>query len=181
MEEKWLEYAKKLQSIAQSGLTYSKDKYDIERFEQIRGISIDIINNYTDINYEKIRDLFANETGYQTPKIDVRAAVFNEDKILMVREKNDGKWSLPGGWADIDTSLKEAIIKEVKEEAGLAVVPKRVISILDYRKHHTQSLPYGIYKVFVECNLIDGDFNENIETSESDYFTFEDLPQFVSK
>jgi ADP-ribose pyrophosphatase YjhB (NUDIX family) len=177
MENKWLEYAKKLQSIAQSGLTYSNDKYDIERFEQIREISVDILNNYTEINHEKLRDLFANETGYQTPKIDVRAAVFKEDKILMVRETNDGKWSLPGGWADIDTSLKEAIIKEVLEEAGLAVVPKRIISILDYRKHHIHPLPYGIYKFFIECELINGQFSENIETSESAYFNFDELPQ----
>jgi ADP-ribose pyrophosphatase YjhB (NUDIX family) len=176
VESKWLEYAKKLQSIAQAGLTYSKDKFDIERFEQIRDISIEILHDYTDIEHEKIRNLFANETGYQTPKIDVRGAIFNDEKILLVKEKNDGRWSLPGGWADIDTSLSEAIIKEAKEEAGLVVLPKRVISIFDYRKHHTIPLPYGVYKIYVECEVIEGDFMTNIETSESKFFNLESLP-----
>nr|WP_307323156.1 NUDIX hydrolase [Evansella vedderi] len=176
LEPKWLEYAKKLQSIAQAGLAYSKDKFDKERFEQIRDLSIDIIHNYTDIEHEKIRDLFANETGYQTPKIDVRAAIFEGETILLVKEQNDGRWSLPGGWADMDTSLADAIIKESKEEAGLDVLPKRVISIFDYKKHHSKPLPYGILKIFVECEPIKGDFIKNIETSEAKFFELEALP-----
>uniref|UniRef100_UPI0004697864 NUDIX hydrolase n=1 Tax=Caldalkalibacillus mannanilyticus TaxID=1418 RepID=UPI0004697864 len=100
MEEKWLAYAKKLQSIAQAGLTYSKDKYDIERFEQIREISMDIYTHYTTLQFEQIEELFTSEMGYQTPKVDVRAVVFKDEKILMVRETDNGQWSLPGGWAD---------------------------------------------------------------------------------
>ena len=114
-QKKWLEIAKKLQSISQAGLEYSKDKYDIERFQEIREISMDIMENHTDMEREIIRNLFAGETGYQTPKIDVRAAIFNEGKILLVREKLDGKWSLPGGWADIDLSIKENLMKEAME------------------------------------------------------------------
>ena len=121
METKWLNWAKKLQAIAQTGLEYSKDKFDIERFEQIRALSIEIMNEYTDIDHSKIRTLFANESGYQTPKIDIRAAVFKEDKILMVREQLDDKWSLPGGWADIDLSIYENVVKESMEEAGAKV------------------------------------------------------------
>ncbi|TCP20790.1 ADP-ribose pyrophosphatase YjhB (NUDIX family) [Scopulibacillus darangshiensis] len=176
MELKWLEYAKKLQSIAQAGITYSKNKYELERFEQIRDISIQILQNYTDIEHAKIRNLFANETGYQTPKIDVRGAIYKDNKILLVKEKNDGRWALPGGWADIDTSLSEAIIKEAKEEAGLVVLPKRIISIFDYKKHAAKPLPYGVYKIFVECELIKGSFKNNIETSESGFFEPESLP-----
>ncbi|MBZ2174460.1 NUDIX hydrolase N-terminal domain-containing protein [Schnuerera sp. xch1] len=104
-EPSWLIYAKKLQAIAQAGLTYSKDKYDIERFEEIRNISVDILNNYTNIEHGKIKELFANENGYPTPKVDVRAAIFKDKKILLVKEKIDGFWSLPGGWADVDLSL----------------------------------------------------------------------------
>ena len=115
---KWLEYAKKLQAISQAGIEYSKDKYDIERFEAIRNISIDIMSHYTDIDHTKMKELFATETGYQTPKIDIRAAAFKDNYILLVKEKLDGKWSLPGGWADIDYSLKENIIRECMEEAG---------------------------------------------------------------
>ena len=132
-EPKWLEYAKILQSIAQSGLEYSKDRYDIERFEKIRNISIDILSHYTEMEHDKIKDLFASETGYQTPKIDVRAAVFRDDSILLVKEKLDGLWSLPGGWR-MSTSLRENIIEECMEEAGARVKPKRIIAILIKRR-----------------------------------------------
>lgn len=175
-EPKWLEYAKKLQAIAQSGIEYSKDPYDIERFEAIRNISIDIVNNYTDLKHEKVRDLFASETGYQTPKIDVRAAVFNKGKILLVKEKLDGKWSLPGGWADVDYSLKENIVKECMEEAGAKIVPKKLIAILDRKKNYVAPAPYSIYKIFIECDYINCCFEENIETSNSGFFTVDDLP-----
>lgn len=176
-EPKWLQYAKKLQALAQAGLEYSDDKYDLERFEEIRSISVEIMNNYTDIEKEKIEKLFAGEKGYQTPKIDVRAAVFKNNKILLVREKIDGLWTLPGGWADIDLSLKENLIKEVKEEAGADVEAGRVIAILDRKRHNTPPNPYGIYKIFVECKLISMDFKENLETSEASFFGEKNLPQ----
>jgi ADP-ribose pyrophosphatase YjhB (NUDIX family) len=175
-EPKWLEYAKKLQAIAQAGIEYSKDKYDIERFEAIRNISIDIINTYTDLEHEKIRDLFASETGYQTPKIDVRAAVFNNNKILLVKEKIDEKWSLPGGWADVEYSLKENIIRECLEEAGAEIVPKKLIAILDRKKNYVLPAPYSIYKIFIECDYVDCCFEENIETSKVKFFNMESLP-----
>ena len=117
--EKWLEWAIELQSLAQAGLTYGKDIYDKERYERIRAISAEIISNYTDIAIEKVKDLFCNETGYQTPKLDTRAAIFEDGKILLVRE-NNGKWSLPGGWVDVNVSVKENTIKEVKEESAQA-------------------------------------------------------------
>ncbi|MBU5438715.1 NUDIX hydrolase [Tissierella sp. MSJ-40] len=176
IEPKWLEWAKKLQAIAQAGLTYSKNEYDLERFEEIRDISIEILNNYTGVENEKIRQLFANEEGYPTPKIDVRAAIFNNEEILLVKEKLDGLWSLPGGWADIDISLRENLIKEAEEEAGVKIEPKRVIAILDRKKHNIPPMPYGIYKIFVECDLVGGKFQENIETSEAKFFSIENLP-----
>ena len=176
MEPKWLEYAKKLQSIAQAGLTYSENKYDRERFEEIRDISIDIIHTYTEIEHEKIRSLFANENGYQTPKIDVRAAIFKDGKILMVKEQIDGLWALPGGWADVDCSLMENVVKESREEAGVDVDPKRVIGIFDRRKKYVCPMPYGIYKIFVECDYVDGEFQQNIETSDAKFFNLDNLP-----
>jgi ADP-ribose pyrophosphatase YjhB (NUDIX family) len=177
MEPKWLVYAKKLQSIAQAGLTYSKDPYDIDRFEQIRDLSFEIVSEHTNINKTIVHNFFANDTGYQTPKMDVRAVIFKEDRILMVREKLDNCWSLPGGWVDVDMSLSEAVKKEVLEEAGLNVEARRVLAILDYRKHHSHPMPYGIYKIFVECEAKVGRFIENIETSESDYFGLDHLPR----
>lgn len=177
METKWLNWAKKLQAIAQTGLEYSKDKFDIERFEQIRALSIEIMNEYTDIDHSKIRTLFANESGYQTPKIDIRAAIFKDDKILMVREQLDDKWSLPGGWADIDLSIYENIVKESMEEAGAIVIPKRIIAALDRNKHFDDVFPYSVYKIFVECDYVEGNYIDNIETSESAFFTRNSLPE----
>lgn len=175
-QPKWLSYAKRLQSIAQAGLEYSKDKYDIERFEEIRDISVEIMNEYTDIETEKIRKLFASETGYQTPKIDVRAAVFRNKKILMVKEKIDGLWSLPGGWADIEYSLKENIMKECKEESGAEVIPQKLIAILNGKNIFSQPSPYSIYKIFVECDCKSKAFKENIETARAEFFSLENLP-----
>ncbi|WP_141432594.1 NUDIX hydrolase [Bacillus sp. 03113] len=176
MEPKWLSWAKQLQSIAQAGLEYSKDKYDIERFQQIRNLSVEILSEYTGISNEKIQDLFCNETGYQTPKVDIRGAIFKEDKILLVKESIDGCWSLPGGWAEFNLSIKENIVKEAKEEAGLNVVPKRLIAVLDRNKHNEPVTAYGIYKIFVLCEMIDGRFEKNIETDESGFFSIADLP-----
>ncbi len=175
-EPKWLQYAKKLQALAQAGLEYSNDKYDIERFEEIRKISVEIMNDYTDLEKGKIENLFAGEKGYQTPKIDVRAVIFKNNKILLVKEKIDGLWTLPGGWADIDLSLSENLIKEAKEEAGAEIKPRRVIAILDRKRHNTPPNPYGIYKIFVECNLKSFNFKENIETSAADFFDQKNFP-----
>lgn len=176
MEEKWLTWAKRLQSIAQAGITYSKDKYDIERFQEIRELSSEILSNYTDISKEKVKDLFCNETGYQTPKVDVRCAIFINNKILLVKENLDNKWSLPGGWAEVNLSIKENAIKESFEEAGINVKPKKLIALLDKSKHSTTLNPYGIYKAFVLCEFINGDFKENIETDESRLFSLDNLP-----
>ena len=116
----WLDWAIELQSLAQAGLTYGKDKFDLERYERIREISAEIIANKSGLDFEKVKTLFCNEFGYQTPKIDTRAAIFKEDKILLVKENNN-TWSLPGGWVDVNCSVKENTIKEVKEESGLDV------------------------------------------------------------
>ncbi|WP_066498151.1 NUDIX hydrolase N-terminal domain-containing protein [Abyssisolibacter fermentans] len=177
MEKKWLKWAKQLQTIAQNGLEYSNNKFDIERFEQLRELSIEIMSEYTNVDNSKIRTLFANETGYQTPKVDVRAAIFKEDKILLVREQKDNKWSLPGGWADIDLSIYENVIKESMEESGAKVKPKRIIAVLDRNKHIDDIYPYSIYKVFVECDYVEGKYQENIETVESSFFDINNLPE----
>ncbi|MGL4573130.1 MAG: NUDIX hydrolase [Clostridium sp.] len=176
MEEKWLNWAKRLQSIAQSGITYSKDKYDIERFEEIRNLSSEILKEYTDIPTEKVKDLFCNEKGYQTPKVDVRAAIFINNKILLVKESLDNKWALPGGWAEIDLSIKENAIKESFEEAGVNITPVKLIAVLDKNKHSSTLSPYSVYKVFVLCNFISGEFKENIETDDSSLFSIDNLP-----
>ena len=129
MEDKILNWMIELQSIAQAGLEYSKDVYDIERFERLREIVAEIISYKTELPIEKIKDLFCSEKGYQTPKLDTRAAIFEDNKILLVKE-NNGKWAMPGGWVDVLETVKSNTEKEVREEAGLNVIAKRIIAIL---------------------------------------------------
>ena len=176
MEEKWLTWAKKIQSVAQAGLEYSKDKYDRERFQELRDLSCEIMSEYTELSYDKVKDLFCNESGYQTPKVDVRAAVFKENKILLVKESIDGYWSMPGGWAEYNLSVKENIIKECMEEAGAKVKPIKLISILNRNWHVNKQYPYGVYKIFVLCELEEINFKDNIETLEYGFFDLKELP-----
>lgn len=181
MDEKlWLNWAIELQSLAQAGLTYGKDIYDRERYECIRKISAEIIAHKSEIPVETVKDLFCNETGYQTPKLDTRAAIFKDDKILLVRE-NNGKWSLPGGWVDVNVSVKENAIKEVKEESGLDVTADRIIAVQDRNKHNLPQYAYGVCKVFVLCSLVGGQFEVNSETTGFDWFAMENLPELAEE
>lgn len=178
--EKWLQWAVELQSIAQAGLFYGKDPFDRERYQRIRDIAAEMISFKTEIPLEKVKDLFYCEQGYQTPKLDTRAAIFKEDKILLVREKN-GTWSLPGGWVDVNVSVRENVIKEVKEEAGLDVRPELVIAVQDREKHNLPVYAYKVCKIFVLCSACGGEFQENIETTESRYFGRDELPRLAEE
>lgn len=176
MNDKWIEYAIRIQSIAQAGLQYGKDIYDKERYEELRNIAAEMIAAKTDISLEKVRDLFCNETGYQTPKVDTRGAVFVDGKILLVHE-NNGTWSLPGGWCDVDQSVASNTEKEVLEETGLTVQSKKLIAVQDWRKHNVQNYAYGVVKVFVLCEYESGEFQDNIETTETRFFDRESIPE----
>ena len=178
--EKWLQWAVELQSLAQAGLFYTKDEFDAERYERVREIAAEIISLKSDIPVEKVKDLFCNEIGYQTPKLDTRAAIFKEDKILLVKEKN-GTWSLPGGWVDVNVSVKENTIKEVKEEAGLDVSADLIIAVQDREKHNLPIYAYKVCKIFVLCSVIGGSFEDNIETVESRYFALDELPALATE
>lgn len=175
LKEPWLKWAIEIQSIAQCGLTYTKDVYDKERYEQLRNIAAEMLSYKTDIPTDKIKKLFCNEEGYQTPKLDTRAAIFKDGKILLVHERS-GKWSLPGGWVDVLESIESNTIKEVKEESGLDVVAKKIIAIQDRNKHNTPPYAYGVCKIFIQCEVSGGEFIENIETTEIGYFSLQDLP-----
>jgi len=176
INEKWLEWASKLQSISQAGLTYSNDKYDLDRYNMIRDITVEILNEYTSLGFKKVKLLFASETGYQTPKVDIRASVFSGNRILMVKEKIDEKWSLPGGWADVNTSVGESVVRECFEEAGAVVRPVRIIAIHHANKHNNSLFLYTIYKIFVECELVEINFSKNTETLEAKFFEADNLP-----
>lgn len=177
---KWLNWAVELQSLAQAGLTYGKDVFDLERYERIREISAEMLAHKTNLSVEKVKELFCNETGYQTPKLDTRAAIFENERILLVRE-NNGKWSLPGGWVDVNVSVKENTIKEVKEESGLDVTADRIIAVQDRAKHNRPLYAYGVCKIFVLCSVIGGKFVENIETTGFCYFSENELPRLAEE
>lgn len=178
--EKWLKWAIEIQSLAQSGLAYTNNVYDIERYEKLREISAEMIAEKSNLNLEKVKDLFCNETGYQTPKLDTRAVIFKDNKILLTHE-NNGTWALPGGWCDVLESVESNTIKEAKEETGLDVKATKVIAIQDRNKHNTPVYAYGVCKVFVLCEVTGGKFEENIETTEIKYFSLENLPQNLAE
>ena len=176
----WLDWAVELQALAQAGLHYGKDPFDIERFQRIRDIAAEMLARGTDLPLETVTDLFCCESGYQTPKLDTRAAVFQNGRILLVRE-NDGRWSLPGGWVDVNVSVGENTVKEVREEAGLEVIPRRVIAVQDREKHNRPVYAWKICKIFVLCALAGGEFRPNSETTASGYFSLEDLPPLAEE
>lgn len=173
--DRWLDWAVELQSMAQAGLYYTKDVFDRERYERIREIAAEMVSFRSEIPVEKVKDLFCGEEGYQTPKLDCRAAIFKDGKILLVKELN-GTWSLPGGWVEAGLSVKENVIKEVKEEAGLDVSAWRVIAVQDREKHNRPVYAYKVCKIFVLCSALGGAFKENAETVESRYFGADELP-----
>ncbi|MCG8502912.1 MAG: NUDIX hydrolase [Firmicutes bacterium] len=177
MRYEWLELAKKIQAIAQAGLAYSSNKYDIERYEELRDISVGVMGRFTETEMDKVKELFANEEGYQTPKVDVRGVVFKDHKILMVQEQIDGCWSLPGGWADIGLTPKEVVVKEVKEESGLDVKAARLLAVLDKKCHLHPPSPYHIYKIFILCEIIGGKPSAGMETSKVEFFDRDQLPE----
>lgn len=175
----WLDWAIELQSLAQAGLHYGHDVYDKERYQRIREIAAEIMAVHADIPVERVQDLFCNEKGYQTPKLDCRAVIFQDDKILLVQESN-GQWALPGGWVEVNLSVKNNTIKEVKEETGLDAIPQRLIALHDRNLHNEPPYAYGICKVFSLCTVTGGEFHENSETLGYEYFAQDELPPLMA-
>lgn len=173
----WLTIAKKINSIAQTGLAFTKDKYDKERYEELRDLSIQILNNITEIDSEKLEFVFNRDVGYQTPKVGVRAIIFKDDKILLVKEIMDNKWSPPGGYADNGMLPSEIAINEVKEESGFDVKPIRILGLIDYNKHQNRPFPFDIYQLFMECEIVGGAAKIGLETSDVGFFDIDNLPE----
>lgn len=173
----WKKWAQELQFLSQCSLAYSKDKFDRERSERIREIACEILSYKYDIPLEKVKLDFAGELGYQTPKVETRAAVIKDNKILLVKEQFDGKWALPGGYQDVNMSIKENAIKEASEEAGAVVNPVKIIAVLDYNRHHHVNFPFGMVKVFVLCEYVSHSFVENTETLGAEFYSLDELPE----
>ncbi|MDD9266256.1 NUDIX hydrolase [Paenibacillus sp. GCM10023248] len=173
----WLHWAQEIQAISQAGLTYGENGYDLERYEALRKISVEMMSYFTDTPIDKVTELFAGETGYQTPKVDIRAVVLQENKILLVQERTDGAWALPGGWADIGYTPSEIAVKETREEAGYDVKPVRLLAVLDKKRHAHPPSPNYTYKIFILCELVGGEALEvSLETTKVGFFGENELP-----
>ena len=172
--EDLLRSAQRIQALAQAGLAYATSPYDLERYEELRALSVDLLASLTDEPRDKILRVFASETGYQTPKVDIRAVIFSPSRqILLVREKIDGgRWSLPGGWADVGYTPFETAEKETLEETGLKVRAIRLLALFDKRKHPHPPQPWYTYKAIILCELQGGVLaQETSETGGAEWFT----------
>jgi len=168
---------KQIQALSEIGIHYAHNEFDHERYREISGICFSLISDITDLPVEKIRISMMESDGYKTPKVDVRAVVFNDqDEILMVKERIDDCWSLPGGWADIGYTPSEVAVKETREEAGALVDPQRILAILDKRCHDHPLDIFYIYKIFLECRFIGWVEKDCKETSETGFFGLNNLP-----
>lgn len=182
MQPKWLDWAQRLQAIAQIGLTYCENTYDRERYEQIREIAVEIAAVQTGDNPQMIRALFSHDQGYTTPKVDVRGVVFRDDALLLVQEKSDGnRWTLPGGWADVGDSPAEAVEREIREESGYEARAVRLLAFYDRARHDHPPYPFYSYKVFFLCELTGGAASTNHETSDVGWFREDALPEDLSE
>ncbi|HZU89269.1 MAG TPA: NUDIX hydrolase N-terminal domain-containing protein [Stellaceae bacterium] len=154
-EPAWLGLARELQAMSQTGLFYSKDKYDTERYARLRVLATTMMAMGSGIAAERIIDLFNQDTGYATPRIDVRGAAFRDERVLMVRERSDGRWALPGGWADVNQTAGECVAREIEEESGFSARAVKLCAVWDRRRHgHTPPHPFHVYKMFFLCEII---------------------------
>lgn len=177
MEPDWLKWAKQLAAISQNGLTFSTNSYEIERYEKIRQIAAEMMSTRSEPDTETFLTIFAKEDGYATPKVDVRGAVFREDRILLVKEKVDGKWTLPGGWADPCTSPSESVVREIFEESGFETRAQKLLAVYDRSKHpHKPLIPFHIYKLFFLCEITGGSEQTSHETTAVDFFAEDEIP-----
>lgn len=167
-----------MQLLVQAGLAYSRDPFDRDRFHCLRRLAAEMLADGGALPIERVETLFCGGEGYPTPKLDSRAAIFDgQGRILLVREKSDGAWSLPGGWVDSNLSVADNLVKEVREEAGLEVAPGKLVALLDRNRHNRPLFACGIAKAFMICHATGGRFEPNVETTESGYFPLDGLPE----
>ncbi|MFZ5826245.1 MAG: NUDIX hydrolase [Bacillota bacterium] len=173
----WFQWAQRIQAIAQTGLTYGRDPYDLERYAELRSIAAEILSAHTTATPDQWGAALAPERGYPTPKVDIRAVVFDaEERILLVRERAEGLWSLPGGWADAGATPGEMAAREVQEESGYLVRPVKVLAVYDRARHPHPPLLWPCYKLFIRCELVGGQAAHSLETDGVGFFAATDLP-----
>jgi ADP-ribose pyrophosphatase YjhB (NUDIX family) len=175
---RWLDWSQRLQAIAQTGLSFARDPYDIERYTTIRQIAAGMLAAGSGLEPSVILGLLEKETGYATPKVDVRGVVFREDKLLLVRERPEGKWTQPGGWADVCESPAENVVREVFEESGFKTRATKILAVFDRSKHpHEPPFAFHVYKIYMRCSIIGGEATPSAETDAVDFFGETELPE----
>jgi len=172
----WLRWAQRLQAIAQDGLTYAHDDYDLGRYEQLRELAAEILAAHSTGTLEEARNLLILETGPATPKVDVRAAVFDDDRILLVRELGEAGWSVPGGWADVGESPSEAATRETLEESGYGVRPVRLLAAYDRDRHDHPPIAYHVYKLIYLCELMPEERLTDVDARGVRFFGEQEIP-----
>jgi ADP-ribose pyrophosphatase YjhB (NUDIX family) len=175
----WLEWAREIQALAQTGSHYAENKYQLQRYQRLMEIAAEIVDNYSESNSSEILLAFNTPEGYATPKVDVRGAVFIHNQLLLVREKADGGWTLPGGWADVGESPAQAVEREVWEETGFRVKAKKVIGIYDANRVGKLEI-FHAYKIVFLCELISGNPTVSDETTEVAFFSKDEIPGKLS-
>ena len=181
MEPNWLVWARQLQAIAQSGLAYVRDPFDRMRYEQVRALAAEMMAARSGEDAARIEALFAREEGYATPKVGVRAGAFRDGKVLLVREMTDGRWSLPGGWADVNQSPRESVIREVREESGFDIALVKLAAVYDQARRPPPPLrPFHIFRLFFVAEVTGGMAQTSIESTEIGFFGEDEIPPDLS-
>lgn len=177
LEPRWLMWARELQALAQNGLHYAAGEFDRQRYEAVQRIAAEMFAAKSGVDTRRVLDLFRQEIGHATPKVDMRGAVFRDGRILLVREKRDQLWTLPGGWADPNEMPTEAIEREIREEAGYRTRAVKLAAVYDRcRQGAIPPYPYHVYKIFFLCELLGGAPVENIETDAVEFFAEDEIP-----
>jgi ADP-ribose pyrophosphatase YjhB (NUDIX family) len=174
----WLDWSSRLQVIAQNGLTYARDPFDVDRFTAVREIAAEMIASGAGGEVSVVRELLGKDSGHATPKVDVRGVVFKEHKLLLVREWSDGRWALPGGWADVGESPAESVVREVWEESGYKTRCKKLLAVFDRSKHpHQPPFLFHVWKLFILCEIVGGEVATSSETDQAAFFGESEIPE----
>jgi ADP-ribose pyrophosphatase YjhB (NUDIX family) len=174
----WTRWCARLQALAQTGLTFARDSYDVERYKELREIAAQMLAAGAQVELPALGRWLESDTGYATPKVDVRGVVFRDEKILLVRERSDGLWTLPGGWADVGESPADNVVREVREETGFETRVTKLLALFDRALHpHEPPFPFHVYKIFLRCEITGGVAQQSSETSEVAFFGEAELPE----
>jgi ADP-ribose pyrophosphatase YjhB (NUDIX family) len=171
-----LRWARRIQAIAQNGLTYTSGPFDRVRYQELHAIAMEMLADIGGTDPARVETLFRGDTGYVTPKVDVRGVVFRDGRILLVRETEDGLWTLPGGWADAGQSPSQAVVKEIQEESGFLTEAVKILAVYDREHHGAPPLPWYVYKLFIRCEIQSGEARHSLETDGVDFFAEDAIP-----